>query len=258
VIANAIKALVDARRGDAQPHERLEVSLAELDGLPPGWRHLFLCAALAEVAWLTGDLRSGADFARAGRAAPFAGQLLRPASDALLWAARCGAPISPEPGAPPLPLPVRLELDGDWRSAIRAWRALDAPYEAALAALSGDDRAARDAVATLKRLGAQAAARAFARERSARGRTSLRGRRTSTLANAAGLTQREQEVLVVLARGATNPQIAAELHLSERTVAHHVSSILRKLSAPTRTAAVEAARRAGLLAGEEGPHARQT
>ena len=63
---------------------------------------------------------------------------------------------------------------------------------------------------------------------------------TATLANAAGLTRREQEVLVVLAHGATNFQIAAALHLSERTVAHHVSSILGKLSAPTRTAAVEA------------------
>jgi DNA-binding CsgD family transcriptional regulator len=84
-------------------------------------------------------------------------------------------------------------------------------------------------------------------------RASLRGPRHSTLANAAGLTRREQEVLLALADGATNPQVAAKLHLSERTVAHHVSAILGKLSAPTRTAAVEAARRAGLLAGKDGP-----
>jgi hypothetical protein len=135
VIADAIEELVHARRGDGQPRETLEAALARLDGLPPGWRHLFLRAALAEVAWLTGDLESGAEFARAGLAAPFAGQLARPASDALLWAARCGTPIPPEPGVAPLPPPVRLELDGDWRGAIRAWRALGAPYEAALAAL---------------------------------------------------------------------------------------------------------------------------
>jgi DNA-binding CsgD family transcriptional regulator/tetratricopeptide (TPR) repeat protein len=253
VIADVIEALVHARRGAGQPREQLEAALAQLHGLPPGWRHLFLRAALAEVAWLAGDLESGAEFARAGLAAPFARQLVRPASDALLWAARCGTPIFPEPEAPQLPPPVTRELEGDWRGAIRAWRALDVPYEAALAALPGDERAARDAVATLKRLGAHAAARAFGRERAARGKASLRGPRSSTLANAAGLTRREQEVLVVLAEGATNPQIAAALQLSERTVAHHVSSILGKLSAPTRTAAVEAARRAGLLASKDGP-----
>jgi len=141
----------------------------------------------------------------------------------------------------------------DWRAAIRAWSALDAPYEAALAALAGDERAARGAIATLKRLGASAAARAFARERAACGGVALRGPRRSTLANELGLTRREQEVLSVLAGGATNPEIAAALHLSERTVAHHVSAILSKLGAPTRTAAVAAARDAGLLRLKDGP-----
>jgi DNA-binding NarL/FixJ family response regulator len=154
-----------------------------------------------------------------------------------------------------LPEPVRLELNGDWRAAIQEWRALDAPYEAALAALAGDESAARDAVASLKRLGAAAAARAFVRERQARGAAPLRGPRRSTLANPAGLTRREQEVLSVLARGATNGEIAGTSHLSGRTVAHHVSAILGKLDAPTRTAAVDLARRAGLLAGTDGPPA---
>jgi DNA-binding CsgD family transcriptional regulator len=159
---------------------------------------------------------------------------------------------------PPPPEPVRLELAGDWRAAIRAWRALDAPYEAALAALPGDEAAAREAIGTLRRLGASAAARAFARDREARGAVSLRGPRRSTLANPAGLTRREQEVLAALADGATNPRVAAALHLSERTVAHHVSAILAKLGAPTRTAAVAAARSAGLLDGQDGPVAEQT
>jgi DNA-binding NarL/FixJ family response regulator len=84
-----------------------------------------------------------------------------------------------------------------------------------------------------------------------RGAVSLRGPRRSTLANTAGLTRREQDVLSVLAGGGTNTQVAAELHLSERTVAHHVSAILGKLGAPTRTAAVQRARAAGLL--KDGP-----
>jgi DNA-binding CsgD family transcriptional regulator len=254
VIADAIEALVHARRGEDAPREQLEAALAQLDGVPPGWRHLFLRAALAEVAWLQGDLALGGEHARAGLAATFAAQLSRPASDAMLWAARCGdAGTWDDADAVPLPEPVRLELAGDWRAAISAWSALDAPYEAAVAALPGDERAARGAMAALKRLGAPAAARAFARERETRGGTALRGPRASTLANAAGLTRREQEVLTVLAGGATNPEIATALHLSDRTVAHHVSAILAKLGTPTRTAAVAAAREAGLLGRQDGP-----
>jgi DNA-binding NarL/FixJ family response regulator len=58
--------------------------------------------------------------------------------------------------------------------------------------------------------------------------------------------------LTHVARGGTNGSIATALHLSERTVAHHVSAILGKLDAPTRTAAVDAARSSGLLA-QDGP-----
>jgi DNA-binding CsgD family transcriptional regulator len=254
VVADGIEALVHARRGDHAPREQLESALAQLDGVPPGWRHLFLRAALAEVAWLQGDLALGREHAREGLAAPFAAQLCRPAGDAVLWAARCGdAGTWDDADGVPLPEPVRLELAGDWRAAMRAWSAVAAPYEAALAALPGDDRAARSAIATLRRLGAPAAARAFAREREARGGTALRGPRASTLANVAGLTRREQEVLSVLAGGATNSEIAAALHLSDRTVAHHVSAILAKLGTPTRTAAVAAAREAGLLGRQDGP-----
>ena len=57
----------------------------------------------------------------------------------------------------------------------------------------------------------------------------------------------------MLASGATNTEIAAVLQLSERTVAHHVSAILGKLRVSTRTAAVKAARGAGLLDGKDGP-----
>ena len=130
------------------------------------------------------------------------------------------------------------------------------PYDAALAALPGDAAAAREAVAALQRLGATAAARAFARHRAARGASAPRGPRRSTLADPAGLTVREREVLAHLAGGATNREIRV-LHLSERTVAHHVSSVLGKLGTPTRTAAAGEAQRLGLLA-EDGPVARPT
>ena len=53
----------------------------------------------------------------------------------------------------------------------------------------------------------------------------------------ADLTARELEVLRLIARGLQNKQIAAQLHLSEKTVKTHVSAILRKLDVSDRTQA---------------------
>ena len=60
------------------------------------------------------------------------------------------------------------------------------------------------------------------------------------------LTDREREVLELLARGYDNPRISRTLVLSDKTVRNHVSTILAKLDASDRADAVMRARRAGL------------
>jgi DNA-binding NarL/FixJ family response regulator len=60
------------------------------------------------------------------------------------------------------------------------------------------------------------------------------------------LTDREREVLGLLANGWPNSRIARHLGLTPKTVANHVSNILTKLHAPDRAAAILQARRAGL------------
>ena len=62
------------------------------------------------------------------------------------------------------------------------------------------------------------------------------------------LTQREMEIMRVLARGCTNKEIAEELVISERTVQTHLSSIFAKLQVKSRTEAVLVAMQAGLPA----------
>jgi DNA-binding NarL/FixJ family response regulator len=62
-----------------------------------------------------------------------------------------------------------------------------------------------------------------------------------------GLTEREREVLALIAKGSDNNEIAAELVISPETVKTHVSSILEKLEASNRVQAAVKAVRAGIV-----------
>jgi DNA-binding NarL/FixJ family response regulator len=60
------------------------------------------------------------------------------------------------------------------------------------------------------------------------------------------LTEREREILALLAHGRSNAEIADELYISLKTVRNHVSNILNKLQVADRAQAVIRARDAGL------------
>jgi DNA-binding NarL/FixJ family response regulator len=62
------------------------------------------------------------------------------------------------------------------------------------------------------------------------------------------LTEREHDVLKLVADGATNREIAASLHLSHHTVKEYASALYRKLEARNRAEAVQRAQRLGVLA----------
>jgi DNA-binding NarL/FixJ family response regulator len=61
-----------------------------------------------------------------------------------------------------------------------------------------------------------------------------------------GLTDREREILNLIAQGYNNPDIARHLTLSLKTVANHVSNIFSKLQVADRAQAIIRAREAGL------------
>lgn len=88
---------------------------------------------------------------------------------------------------------------------------------------------ARTALAEFERVGAPRDADAAAdllRRHGVRGRTGPK--------DVGLLTRREQEVLQLVAEGLTNPEIAARLYVSTKTVGHHVSNVLAKLGVRTR------------------------
>jgi DNA-binding SARP family transcriptional activator/DNA-binding CsgD family transcriptional regulator/tetratricopeptide (TPR) repeat protein len=139
--------------------------------------------------------------------------------------------------------PEVLSMTGRHREAATMWTTAGAPYKAAWALLDSDDEVdLREARAMFDRLGAAVLVeRTDAKLRSIGARVP-RGARASTRANVGGLTDREVDVLDLLDEGLRNAEIAQRLHLSEKTVGHHVSAILAKLGASSRLEAVRRAR----------------
>jgi DNA-binding CsgD family transcriptional regulator len=236
-LALVVVGRVRARRGDPEVWRLLDearsIAIAdnELQLLA------VVSAARAEAAWVEGRLEAVRDetedaFARALhlKARNCVGELA-------VWRRRAGI----QDGDLPIEVPDQwaAELGGDHVRAGRIWTELGCPYDAALALSGSDDEASlRDALAELQRLGARAAAGLVARRLRELGARGLpRGPRESTRENAFQLTQRETEVLELVAQGLRDADIAERLFLSEKTVNHHVSAILRKLGVSTRTQA---------------------
>ena len=67
------------------------------------------------------------------------------------------------------------------------------------------------------------------------------------MANSAGLTPRQVDVLGLLVEGLSNAEIAARLTLSAKTVDHHVQAVLRKLGVASRGQAAAEAHRLKLV-----------
>jgi DNA-binding CsgD family transcriptional regulator/tetratricopeptide (TPR) repeat protein len=234
-----------ARRGDPDAWTALDEALAIAAPTATLQRVGPIRAARAEAFWLAGDLDQSAAEAAAiidlaiAKAHPWhVGELS-------WWLNQAGLPA---PKATPVAEPWQLQLDGRWREAAVAWDALGCPYEAARAFLGSDDPAAvEEAHARFDQLGARPAQAIAARRLRELGVRSVpRGKRPSTRANPAGLTNRELEVLRLVAAGLSNAEVAGRLVLSTRTVDHHVSALLGKLGVDRRGDAAAAAARAGI------------
>jgi DNA-binding NarL/FixJ family response regulator len=134
---------------------------------------------------------------------------------------------------------------GDWRAAADEFGAVGWTYDRALMlSLLEDEESLVEAIEIARSLGAEPLTRRVAVRMRELGFRIPKGPREATRANPAGLTDRQVEVLALLAEGLTNAEIAERLVVSPRTAEHHVAAVLTKLGAPTRR---EAARRASEL-----------
>jgi DNA-binding CsgD family transcriptional regulator/tetratricopeptide (TPR) repeat protein len=235
-----------ARRGEPEAMTALDESLDLL--LKQGFRQRegMIRAARAEAAWHAGDrerilaeVRAVYDLALSHHQPVYVGELA-------FWTWRAGEAVDlPEWTAKP----YALHIAGDWRAAAAEWERLGCPYEQARALADGDADAQITALEIFGRLGARPAEEALRRKMQNAGVPVPRKPRTSTRENPFGLTHRQVEILRLLTEDLSNAEIAKRLHLSPKTVDHHVSAVLAKLDVRSREEAATLAR--------QNPHFKQ-
>ena len=201
--------------------------------------------ARIELAWLAGRPGDAHDAVVELTTRTAVPRAERARADLLRWQRRLGLPAQPFPGCPP---EYAAALRGDWRAAAQGFADLGAPYEQALElADSGEIEPMLDGLRMLDDLGARPVAALLRRRLRERGLAQVpRGPKPSTRANPRALTDRQVEILRMLAAGRTNAEIAAKLVLSIRTVDHHVSAVLQKLAVTSRRQAAAASAELGL------------
>jgi DNA-binding CsgD family transcriptional regulator/tetratricopeptide (TPR) repeat protein len=236
---------IRGRRGEAGAWELLDEALVSAERLGEQLWIVSVRAARAELRWISGQPNLAIAEARSGYDRGLGRIDSWQLGSVAIWLSRLGQPIRE---ATCLPEPFALEMAGDWEAAAAAWERLSRPYDAALARLGSPDEAAlRRALAALDDLGATATAAAARRRMKTLGIKAIpRGPRPATRAAPAGLTAREREVLALLSEGLPDREISRRLFISERTVHHHVSTVLAKIGVSSRTAAAREAARMGI------------
>lgn len=236
-----------ARRGDPLAAEHIQRAWTLAVATTEDQKLAVAGGARIELLWLNGDLDAvrvdGQELLRIVLRAQH--PYLR--AEVLRYLRRAGVDVGPFPGCPPA---FAAGLAGDWATAARHWAQAGNPYERALElSESPDPTVVREAFAVLDRLGATGTAAVLRQRLRRTGMSGIpRGPRESTRADPEMLTQRQRDVLALVAQGMTNAEIAQRLVLSRRTIDNHVAAVLQRLGVASRR---EAARLAA--GGPTGP-----
>jgi DNA-binding CsgD family transcriptional regulator len=232
-----------SRQGEPDAAPCLQEALQWARATGEAQRLLPVVSALTEAAWQTQDIDACRRWLAEIERFDLSGVNAWDLAELGAWQRRAGLAATMPPATAAAPPPRAAEQAGHGQAACDAWLALGLPFEAALALLDMPGEAAVQAmpkaVALLEQIGAAPAA-ALARQRARNCGTPVqlpkakRGPYAAAREHPSGLTRREAQVLELLLDGLSNLEIAQRLCRSERTVEHHVSTLLGKLGATTR------------------------
>lgn len=239
LLANTVLAELAVRRGDADAPQQLADLGEQADRTGELQRIVPVLQLQTEWALTMGASVPWDRFARAKETLEaIVGSAGWSGAGLAAWAAVAGIDLEVDER---MPDPYLAMTRREWAVAADAFGAVGWTYDRALMlSLLDDEQSLVEAIDIARRLGARPLEGRLSGRMRELGMTVPRKPRQTTLANPAGLTSRQLEVLELLSQGLTNADIAERLFVSLRTAEHHVEAILTKLGVSDRR---QAARR---------------
>jgi len=202
---------------------------------------------LIEFAWLNNQTQNAIEHLEYLNAlGPEAMHLWR-VGETVVWAHRLSFSLNKD-FYKDFPEPHQLEMKEDFFAAAKLWESLGLPYAAALTLMQTTNKdhiqnafiAAQDLLEPIDANGGITKLKSLAADFSISEllHSKRRGPYKAARNHPLGLTKREQEILRLISKGATNKEIASTLSRSQRTIEHHVSAILTKLNSNSRMEAM--------------------
>lgn len=241
-----VLAKTQMRRGGSDADELLAQALLDAKAIDEPQYIIPVRLALIESSWLNSAPESAREhfeyldnLSAESMHAWYRGELIS-------WARRLSYPLI-NTDQSNIAEPFALELAGELDNASNAWQAIGSPYSQAIVLLNTESKSKPEhlvkALRILDRLGAESASslgRTLAQQQglSKKMPRAQRGPYNAARDHPLGLTRREQDILQLMAKSLSNAEIAAKLSRSQRTVEHHVSSVLGKLNAANRIEAI--------------------
>jgi DNA-binding CsgD family transcriptional regulator len=221
------------RRGEADKAQTLLAEAQTLSNKVSNQQRIgiYYCAA-AEAAWLSGNKAEVRTLLAEYYETAVKNKLPGFAAELAYWRWQLGESVETFDC---MVQPFVLEIHGEWQAAAAAWAALGCPYEQARALSLGDVDAQKAALLIFEELNASPMVEQVSQQlRDAGVATIPRGPRVTTKENPFQLTNRQLEIWELLTENLTNVEIANRLHISPKTVDHHVSAVLGKLNVSSR------------------------